>query len=192
MSGIAFVMRSVSVLRLRLRAMSSATPSAAATDTPTTIAVRPYRSSSGPPCSSITSIPLSTASFTTRACASKSRGEMPISLGQRADASVYRAQAVSVRCGPRRIPSGRLRARSTGAWGHTASSFAAGTALTMFYPRVAPLLYTLAAGVGCPTSTLGHHFPSDIAVGAATGTGTGAIVAWGLRRARLLQGPTRT
>jgi undecaprenyl-diphosphatase len=70
--------------------------------------------------------------------------------------------------------------------GHTASSFAAATALTMFYPKVAPLVYTLAAGVGISRVYLGHHFPSDVAVGAATGTGIGAIIAWGLRRARLL------
>lgn len=70
--------------------------------------------------------------------------------------------------------------------GHTASSFAAATALTTFYPRVAPLVYTLAAGVGLSRVYLGHHFPSDVAVGAATGTGIGAIIGWGLRRARFL------
>jgi undecaprenyl-diphosphatase len=70
--------------------------------------------------------------------------------------------------------------------GHSASSFAAATALASFYPQVAPLVYTLAAGVGVSRVYLGHHFPSDVAVGAATGTGIGAIIGWGLRRARLL------
>jgi membrane-associated phospholipid phosphatase len=66
--------------------------------------------------------------------------------------------------------------------GHTAASFAAATALTSFYPRAAPLVFTLAAGVGLSRIYLGHHFPSDVAVGAATGAGIGGIVAWGLKR----------
>jgi undecaprenyl-diphosphatase len=70
--------------------------------------------------------------------------------------------------------------------GHSASSFAAATALSMFYPKAAPLAFTLAAGVGLSRVYLGHHFPSDVAVGAAAGTGIGAIIAWGLRTARPL------
>ena len=66
--------------------------------------------------------------------------------------------------------------------GHTAASFAAATALAGFYPNAAPLVYLLAAGVGVSRVYLGHHFPSDVAVGAATGAGIGAVIAWGLRR----------
>jgi len=66
--------------------------------------------------------------------------------------------------------------------GHSAASFAAATALTAFYPNVAPLVYTLAAGVGLSRVYLGHHFPSDVAVGAATGAGIGSVIAWALKR----------
>ncbi len=66
--------------------------------------------------------------------------------------------------------------------GHTAASFAAAAALTAFYPNAAPLAYTLATGVGVSRVYLGHHFPSDVAVGAVIGSGIGAVIAWGLRR----------
>jgi undecaprenyl-diphosphatase len=62
--------------------------------------------------------------------------------------------------------------------GHSASSFAAATALSAFYPKTAPLVFTLAAGVGASRVHLGHHFPSDVAVGAAIGVASGALVAW--------------
>ena len=70
--------------------------------------------------------------------------------------------------------------------GHSASSFAAAAAITAFYPSAAPLAFTLATGVGLSRVYLGHHFPSDVAVGAATGIGIGSIIAWGLRTARPL------
>jgi undecaprenyl-diphosphatase len=70
--------------------------------------------------------------------------------------------------------------------GHTASSFAGAAALATFYPKAAPLVFTLAGGVGLSRIYLGHHFPSDVAVGAATGAGIGAIIAWALRSPRLL------
>ena len=70
--------------------------------------------------------------------------------------------------------------------GHTASSFAAAAAITAFYPTAAPLVFTLATGVGLSRVYLGHHFPSDVAVGAASGIGIGSIIAWGLRTARPL------
>ena len=62
--------------------------------------------------------------------------------------------------------------------GHTASSFAAATALSFFYPRAAPLAYTLATGVGMSRVHLGVHFPSDAAVGGAIGIGIGTLSAW--------------
>jgi len=70
--------------------------------------------------------------------------------------------------------------------GHSASSFAAAAAIATFYPKAAPLAFTLATGVGLSRVYLGHHFPSDVAVGAATGVGIGSIIGWGLRTARLL------
>ncbi|HET9781059.1 MAG TPA: phosphatase PAP2 family protein [Candidatus Dormibacteraeota bacterium] len=62
--------------------------------------------------------------------------------------------------------------------GHSASSFAAATALSAFYPKTAPLTFTLAAGVGASRVHLGHHFPSDVAVGAMIGVASGAFIAW--------------
>jgi undecaprenyl-diphosphatase len=62
--------------------------------------------------------------------------------------------------------------------GHTASSFAAATALAFFYPKAAPLAYTVATGVGMSRVHLGVHFPSDAAVGGAIGIGIGTLSAW--------------
>jgi len=67
--------------------------------------------------------------------------------------------------------------------GHTAASFAAATALATFYPGAAPMAFTLATGVGLSRVYLGHHFPSDIAVGAMVGGGIGTGIAWALRLA---------
>jgi undecaprenyl-diphosphatase len=62
--------------------------------------------------------------------------------------------------------------------GHTASSFAAATALAFFYPKVAPVAYTLATGVAVSRVHLGVHFPSDAAVGGVIGIGIGTFTAW--------------
>jgi len=62
--------------------------------------------------------------------------------------------------------------------GHTASSFAAATALAFFYPKAAPVAYTLAIGVGVSRVHLGVHFPSDAAVGGVIGIGIGTLIAW--------------
>ncbi len=62
--------------------------------------------------------------------------------------------------------------------GHTASSFAAATALAFFYPRAAPLAYVVATGVGLSRVHLGVHFPSDAAVGGVIGIGIGTLSAW--------------
>jgi len=61
--------------------------------------------------------------------------------------------------------------------GHSAASFAAATALTTFYPSAAPLAYGVAGLVGASRVHLGHHFPSDVAVGAMIGVGTGTLTA---------------
>lgn len=62
--------------------------------------------------------------------------------------------------------------------GHSASSFAGATALAFFYPKAAPLLYTVATGVAVSRVHLGVHFPSDTAVGGAVGIGIGTFSAW--------------
>ena len=62
--------------------------------------------------------------------------------------------------------------------GHTASSFAAATALSIFYPKATPLVFGLAAGVGVSRVHLGHHFPSDVAVGSLIGIATGTLASW--------------
>jgi undecaprenyl-diphosphatase len=66
--------------------------------------------------------------------------------------------------------------------GHSASSFAAATALAFFYPKAAPLAYTLATGVGLSRVHLGVHFPSDAAVGGVIGIGIGTFSAWLFKR----------
>jgi undecaprenyl-diphosphatase len=68
--------------------------------------------------------------------------------------------------------------------GHTASSFAAATALAFFYPRAAPLAYGVATGVGVSRVHLGVHFPSDAAVGGAIGIGIGTFSAWVFKKRR--------
>lgn len=62
--------------------------------------------------------------------------------------------------------------------GHTATSFAAATALAFFYPKAAPVAYTLATGVAVSRVHLGVHFPSDVAVGGVIGIGIGTFTAW--------------
>jgi membrane-associated phospholipid phosphatase len=66
--------------------------------------------------------------------------------------------------------------------GHSASSFAAATTLAAFYPKAAPLGFALATGVAVSRVHLGHHFPSDTAVGGLIGIATGTLVAWLTRR----------
>ena len=61
--------------------------------------------------------------------------------------------------------------------GHSASSFAAATALASFYPGIAPLAYLLATGVALSRVHLGHHFPSDVTAGALIGVASGTAVA---------------
>jgi membrane-associated phospholipid phosphatase len=62
--------------------------------------------------------------------------------------------------------------------GHSASSFAAATVIAAFYPRVSPLVFALATGVAISRVHLGHHFPSDTAVGGLIGIGIGTLAAW--------------
>jgi undecaprenyl-diphosphatase len=59
--------------------------------------------------------------------------------------------------------------------GHSAASFAAAHALAHFYPKQRIPLYTVASLVGLSRIRVGHHFPSDVAVGAAIGLGIGEL-----------------
>jgi undecaprenyl-diphosphatase len=81
------------------------------------------------------------------------------------------ARVVGIRPPDRSFPSG-----------HTASSFAAATALAFYYPKAAPLAYTLATGVAVSRVHLGVHFPSDTAVGGVIGIGIGTFSAWLFKR----------
>jgi undecaprenyl-diphosphatase len=61
--------------------------------------------------------------------------------------------------------------------GHAATSFAAATMLTFYFPRLAPVLYLLAAAVAFSRVYVGVHYPLDVIAGALLGV----LVATALR-----------
>jgi undecaprenyl-diphosphatase len=61
--------------------------------------------------------------------------------------------------------------------GHAATSFAAATMLALAFPRLAPLLFVLAAAVAFSRVYVGVHYPLDIVGGAVLGM----LVAFALR-----------
>src|SRR5438477_533650 len=169
--------RMTRVLRLRLRTIMTAAPTPTRTAIPAARMVTPFRSTNGRARSSISSTPLSTLSRIATALASLSATY----LVQRVMKPVFRRRrpfvdrevlVVGIKPADASFPSG-----------HTAASFAAATALATFYPGAAPMAFTLATGVGLSRVYLGHHFPSDVAVGAMVGGGIGTGIAWALRLA---------
>ena len=61
--------------------------------------------------------------------------------------------------------------------GGTHNVLEAASALTAYYPSAGPLLFAGACCVGLSRVYLGHHFPSDVAVGGALGSAIGLLSA---------------
>jgi undecaprenyl-diphosphatase len=61
--------------------------------------------------------------------------------------------------------------------GHSATAFAAATAVAILCPRMRPWALAIAAAVALSRVYLRVHFPLDVLVGAAVGAGLGALCA---------------
>jgi membrane-associated phospholipid phosphatase len=59
---------------------------------------------------------------------------------------------------------------------HATASFAAATAMSRIAPHRAPVLYAGATVMALTRPYLGMHYPTDIVVGAALGTGLGRLM----------------
>ncbi len=99
----------------------------------------------------------------------------------------------------RRRPSSRLHPalirtpRSTSfPSGHSATAFAFVTGACAELPMLAPALVPLAAAVAYSRVYTGVHYPSDVAVGAGIGVGSGLLAARWPRRVRAPRRPPYT
>jgi undecaprenyl-diphosphatase len=61
--------------------------------------------------------------------------------------------------------------------GHSATAFAAATAIAIVSPRLRPVVLVLAAAVALSRVYLRVHFPLDVVAGALLGAGLGAVTA---------------
>jgi undecaprenyl-diphosphatase len=66
--------------------------------------------------------------------------------------------------------------------GHTATSVAGATALSLLYPRGAPVFSVLAAAIAYSRLYVGVHFPLDVVGGAAIGAATALLLLAAVRR----------
>ena len=66
--------------------------------------------------------------------------------------------------------------------GHTATSFAGATALSLLYPRGAPVFFVLAAAIAYSRLYIGVHFPLDVAGGIVIGVATALLLLAAVRR----------
>ena len=73
--------------------------------------------------------------------------------------------------------------------GHSATAFAAATAVAILCPRMRPWALAIAAAVALSRVYLRVHFPLDVLVGAAVGAGIGALCA--LAAVRLVRASAR-
>ena len=74
--------------------------------------------------------------------------------------------------------------------GHTATSFAGATALSLLYPRATPAFFLLAAAIAYSRLYVGVHFPLDVVGGAVIGVATALLLLAAARR-RSLRGLRR-
>ena len=71
--------------------------------------------------------------------------------------------------------------------GHSATAFAAATAVAVLCPRLRPFALAIAAAVALSRVYLRVHFPLDVVAGALLGCGVGALCA--LLALRLVRSP---
>ena len=69
--------------------------------------------------------------------------------------------------------------------GHTATSFAGATALSLLYPRATPAFFLLAAAIAYSRLYVGVHFPLDVVGGAVIGVATALLLLAAARRRSL-------
>jgi undecaprenyl-diphosphatase len=69
--------------------------------------------------------------------------------------------------------------------GHTATSFAGASALSLVYPRGTPAFFLLAAAIAYSRLYVGVHFPLDVAGGVVIGVVTALLLLAAARRRSL-------